>query len=357
MPGLFCRRLWKWTTLAPTLHKKHISSLLFYRPRYNGLIFNLPGNIATIYFLRHISWWRHLMETFSALLDLWYGNPPVAGGFNTQMPVPRSFEVFFDVGLKKRLSKQSRRRWFETPLRSLMRRCNVKCPGDLQTYFTPLRWKRSIGSYGYYIFVSQMCTERRSTTAVLCENLEKRFNYWNGCSVQKSFGVIWIQHESRKIFHIVAASSSPGWVSPPVLAAPQYRHIAPGSTKYMRVSLFILAGSSPLGDIALWDHRALSPWEDEHANINNETHGLPTSRHVWTYFSWLWREFNRIGFRSCFFIYSFIRLHPQVPWCSSIHHTFIQQSGVAHCSNHIQINKQYPVERNVQQYPSVISSK
>ena len=36
-----------------------------------------------------------------------------------QMPVTRSFAVFFDPRLKKWLSKQSRRRWFETLLRSL----------------------------------------------------------------------------------------------------------------------------------------------------------------------------------------------------------------------------------------------
>ena len=40
------------------------------------------------------------------------------------MPVTRSFDVFFDLGLNKRLSKQSRRRWYERPLRSLWRYCN-----------------------------------------------------------------------------------------------------------------------------------------------------------------------------------------------------------------------------------------
>ena len=34
-------------------------------------------------------------------------------------PVTRYFDVFFDLCLNKRLSKQSRRRWFETPSRSL----------------------------------------------------------------------------------------------------------------------------------------------------------------------------------------------------------------------------------------------
>ena len=36
----------------------------------------------------------------------------------------RSFDVFFDLCLIKRLSKQSRCRWFETPSRSLWHHCN-----------------------------------------------------------------------------------------------------------------------------------------------------------------------------------------------------------------------------------------
>ena len=49
--------------------------------------------------------------------------PPVTGTFPSQRPVMRSFDVFFDLRLNKRLSKQSRRRWFETPWRSLWRHC------------------------------------------------------------------------------------------------------------------------------------------------------------------------------------------------------------------------------------------
>ena len=48
-----------------------------------------------------------------------YGNSPVTGEFPSQRPVTRSFDIFFD--LSKRLSKQSTRRWFETPSRSLWR--------------------------------------------------------------------------------------------------------------------------------------------------------------------------------------------------------------------------------------------
>ena len=41
-----------------------------------------------------------------------------------QRPVTWSFDVFFDLPLNKRLSKQSRRWWFETPSWSLWRHCN-----------------------------------------------------------------------------------------------------------------------------------------------------------------------------------------------------------------------------------------
>ena len=66
------------------------------------------------------------METFSALLAFCAESSPVTGEFPTQRPVTRSFDIFIDLPLKKRLSKQSRRRWFETPLLSLWRHCNVK---------------------------------------------------------------------------------------------------------------------------------------------------------------------------------------------------------------------------------------
>ena len=45
------------------------------------------------------------METFSALLAICAGNSPVTGEFSTLRPVTRSFEVFFDLRLPKRLSK------------------------------------------------------------------------------------------------------------------------------------------------------------------------------------------------------------------------------------------------------------
>ena len=68
--------------------------------------------------------WRHQMETFSALLALCAGNSPVTGEFPAQRPVTQSFDVFFDLRPNKRLSKQSRGWWFETPSRLSCRHCN-----------------------------------------------------------------------------------------------------------------------------------------------------------------------------------------------------------------------------------------
>ena len=44
-----------------------------------------------------LPWWRHQMETFSALLAICAGNSPVPGEFPTQRPVTRSFDVYFDL--------------------------------------------------------------------------------------------------------------------------------------------------------------------------------------------------------------------------------------------------------------------
>ena len=71
------------------------------------------------------SWWRHQMETFSVLQALCTGKSPVTGMLPSQRPVKWSFDVFFDLRLNKRLSKQSRRQWFETSSRSSWRHCDV----------------------------------------------------------------------------------------------------------------------------------------------------------------------------------------------------------------------------------------
>ena len=54
------------------------------------------------------------------------------GEFPTQRPVTRSFDVFFDLRLNKRLSKQPWGWWFEPPSWSLWRHRNAKVPWDLR---------------------------------------------------------------------------------------------------------------------------------------------------------------------------------------------------------------------------------
>ena len=70
------------------------------------------------------TWWRHQMETFSALLAICAGNSPVPGEFSAQRPVTQRFDVFFDLRLNKRLSKHSWGWWFETLSCPLWCHCN-----------------------------------------------------------------------------------------------------------------------------------------------------------------------------------------------------------------------------------------
>ena len=83
-------------------------------PKISLLIF-LIRNLNIMRFQK--SWLRHQMETFSASLALCEVNPPVTGGFTSQRPVTRSYDVFFDLRLNRRFSKPSRCRWFEKPSR------------------------------------------------------------------------------------------------------------------------------------------------------------------------------------------------------------------------------------------------
>ena len=71
------------------------------------------------------------MEIFSALLSICAGNSPVAGEFPAQRPGTRIFDIFFDLRLNKRLSKQRRGCWFEKLLRLLWRHRNVNLMAEV----------------------------------------------------------------------------------------------------------------------------------------------------------------------------------------------------------------------------------
>ena len=102
------------------------------------------------------SWWRHQMETASALLALCEGNSLVIGEFPAQRPLTRGFDVFFDLHPNKGLSKQSS---FETPSRSLWRQCNDVVQVSVSC------WVRANGSLtiqGPYLPLFTDTTERRA---------------------------------------------------------------------------------------------------------------------------------------------------------------------------------------------------
>ena len=82
------------------------------------------------------------------------------GEFPTQRPATRSFDVFFDLRLNKRLSKQPWGWWFETPPLSLRRQCNVK-------YTCSRKWpliKITPWHMFIYIFVFTFVTVRLNLT-------------------------------------------------------------------------------------------------------------------------------------------------------------------------------------------------
>ena len=74
---------------------------------------------VNLWHLTH-TWWRNAMEAFSALLAFCAGDRwiPRTKASDTEL------WYFFDLRLSKRLNKQSKRSWFETPSRSLWRHCN-----------------------------------------------------------------------------------------------------------------------------------------------------------------------------------------------------------------------------------------
>ena len=149
--------------------RKNAISLLFLEGV--ALIWNVPNVL---------SWLRHHMETFSALLAFYVGNPPMAGGFpRAQRPVTRSFDVFFDLRLNRRLSKQWRRRRFETPLRSLWRHCNVVITFVGISWTTTIWWRARDRPYWWKSRLVQVIVWCRQTTSrylryvilVLCHHM------------------------------------------------------------------------------------------------------------------------------------------------------------------------------------------
>ena len=97
----------------------YLNSIIWHNECCTKFLYDMMKNVIYCY---HISWWRHHMETFFALLAICAGNSPVTGELPAQKPVTRSF---FYLRLNKRLSKQWWGWWFEMPSHSLWHHCNM----------------------------------------------------------------------------------------------------------------------------------------------------------------------------------------------------------------------------------------
>ena len=122
------------------------------------------------------SWWRHQLETYSALLGICAGNSPVTGDFPAQRPVTRSFDVFFDRRLIKRLSKQSRGWWFQTPSRPLWPHCNDACYCCLLINYPAVRWcEANISDYNS---LQRSRISRKHILQCRWGGFERRYSLW-----------------------------------------------------------------------------------------------------------------------------------------------------------------------------------
>ena len=83
----------------------------------------IRDSLRSVDFIHHddVMKWKHFPR-YGPLIGEYTG----PGEFPAQRPVTRSFEVFFDLRLNKRLGKQSWGWWFEMPSFPLWRHCNHK---------------------------------------------------------------------------------------------------------------------------------------------------------------------------------------------------------------------------------------
>ena len=118
------RFLHYWTFLNLNLNLKNIWQQtnelgvpLALEPPMNTIIHEQVYEHMMCWFLGPYIWYHDDVIKWKHFLRYWpcvRGNSPVPGEFPAQRPVTRSFDVFFDLRLNKRLSKQSWGWWFET---------------------------------------------------------------------------------------------------------------------------------------------------------------------------------------------------------------------------------------------------
>ena len=109
----------------PDIPNRHLNKPIYEAPSVNHAIF-----------VNCMIYWSVLMMTssngnfFRVTVSL-CGEFTGPGEFPAQRPVTRSFDVFFDLRLNKRLRKQP---WSETPSWPLWRQCNVKSQCNVEKF-------------------------------------------------------------------------------------------------------------------------------------------------------------------------------------------------------------------------------
>ena len=112
------------------------------------------------------------------------------GEFPTQRPVTRSFDVFFDLRLNKRLSKQPGGWWFETPSWSLWRHCYADDKPLLHWCINPAR------------------TGRRWVNRVTLSNsFVLNIQWWNMSQDQVQIHLLMVKKRSGSVENILSHTS------------------------------------------------------------------------------------------------------------------------------------------------------
>ena len=114
-----------------------------------------------------------------------------SGGFLSQRPMTRSFDVFFYL----RLSKQSKRRWFETPSRSLWRHCNGCCCPNSRANITVIMMMPKLSS----LTTSEVFTNSNSNIWTQIHNRPGS----NKCFFLRPIPFIWWRYISTLILNLV----------------------------------------------------------------------------------------------------------------------------------------------------------
>ena len=119
---------------------------------------DFPQNGNLVYVMTFIiltTWWRHDMETLSALLALYEGNPRVTGGFPSQNANDADLNVSFDVSWT--------RCWTNSPMVGDLRRYNA--------HVTSLKWKRAVT---LPVVLMPLTTHRNTMTTLTARDTTKR---------------------------------------------------------------------------------------------------------------------------------------------------------------------------------------